>query len=135
MAVRILVQENLIGSGRARCKADIYGRSRLTLPLRHGIRTGTCRRFDDDPVWQTDDHAAVCTECTLFDAELIRTVRFDHPHLSIPDFADVCFADLDDLVAGEVIDALFPAANGNLYAVFWRGSKVPDGKQCATEEK
>lgn len=54
----------------------------------------------------------------LFDAELIRTVRFNHPHLTIPDFADVCFADPDDLVTGEVIEALFSATNGNLYAVF-----------------
>ena len=37
--------------------------------------------------------------------------------MTIPDFADVCFADPDDLVAGEVIDALFSAANGNFYYI------------------
>ena len=65
-----------------------------------------------------DNHAAVCTECPLFDAELDPDSPLQSSAPDHPGFADVCFADPDDLVAGEVIDALFPAVNGDPYAVF-----------------
>ena len=54
--------------------------------------------LDDHLIGQTDDKAALFINGHLADAEVIRTVGFDHFYLTVLNAAGIGVADVDDLI-------------------------------------